>query len=151
MQCSPGIQGKACFWFVFSKDLGLRMLGLGNTFVWDGSKKAAASELAKLCQSGALFPQMELSSSFQGLIPDREFPEHLQVSPFLSAFPVLHPSLPPQHKHLLHCLPTLSKSTKGKFLERLKKLSDQELQMRQPKKLSLELISPWTVKPDYFL
>lgn len=34
------------------------------------------------------------------------------------------------------------------FFKRLKKISDQELQMRQLKKQGLEFISPWTVKPS---
>ena len=48
--------------------------------------------------------------------------------------------------------PAFSPSTKPQkeFFKRLKKISDQELQMRQPKEKGLELISPWTVKPNCF-
>lgn len=52
--------------------------------------------------------------------------------------------------NLLHTASSPSTKLRKEFLKRHKKISDQELQMRQPKKQHLELISPWTVKPNCF-
>lgn len=52
--------------------------------------------------------------------------------------------------NLLHMAPSPPTKLQKEFLKRHKKISDQELQMRQPEKQDLELISPWTVKPNCF-
>lgn len=57
---------------------------------------------------------------------------------------------PPTPPHLLHTVFSPSTKLPKEFVRRLKKINDQELQMKKAKKQGLELISPWTVKANCF-